>query len=177
MTARDIRSPRLWLGLVAGTALAFGGATAFAGEMGSSSMTHSSPTTNSMTPDTAATTPAPAGSHTSLKELQTAQVHTGYAADATDLKDAKTHLRHAANCLVGRKSPDFKSSANDPCGQEGAGAIPDSTDPQRVALAKDALSQINDGLQSDKLSGAQKAAKEATKTLRLAVTGTTEDKE
>lgn len=175
-------APRTWLGLVAGAALAFGSATAIAGGAKSSSdmrpHTAAGDTAPSATSDsTGARSMAPAdgSTHQSLKQLQTAQVHTGYVADANSLEEAKNHLQRAANCLVGPDSPDFQAAASDPCA--GQGAIADSMDPHRVALAEEALSQIKAGLGAPTLSGAQTAAKEATDTLRTAVTGPMIDNE
>jgi hypothetical protein len=112
--------------------------------------------------------PVLAGSHAALAEMETAQFHTGYAAEAKSLKDARDHLQRAENCLVGPGGPGYSTAEADPCDAEGAGVIPDTHDPLRASIAEAALSQVRQGIQATTLAAAQESARQATKALRLA---------
>jgi hypothetical protein len=71
-------------------------------------------------------------------EIQTAAQHAQFASQATDIKMAHAHLHHTLNCLVGPKSKSFDKTAENPCADQGNGAIPDETD----ATTKKSLQHI-----------------------------------
>lgn len=72
------------------------------------------------------------------QEIQTAAQHAQFASQATSLKMAQAHLHHTLNCLVGPKSHSFDKKAENPCADQGNGAIPDETD----ATTKKSLEHI-----------------------------------
>jgi hypothetical protein len=139
----DIFSRSPWLALAAGAALTLASAAAFAGTMGN-----------------------PPDRHAALMEMTTAQYFAGYAAEAKTLDTAHTNLRDARACLVGTASD---AASTNPCDSQGNGAIPDLITPARQALARQALDQLDDGLQSTDLTAAQNSARQAIQTLRMAV--------
>jgi hypothetical protein len=112
--------------------------------------------------------PALAGSHAALAEMETAQFHTGYAAEAKDLAAARNHLQDAQNCLVGPGGAGYSTASADPCSGQGAGVLADVHDPLRASIAEAALSQVRRGIQATTLADAQQSARDATRALRLA---------
>jgi hypothetical protein len=133
---------RPWIGLAAGAALTLASATALAGDMGT----------------------AP-NRHAALMEMETAQFFAGYATHAKTDAAARTDLREARACLLGERAD---AAQPDPCTTEGHGALSDATDPARQALAREALWQVNDGLNAKDLTMAQAFAQQAIGTLRMA---------
>jgi len=71
-------------------------------------------------------------------QIQTAAQHAQFASQATDLKMAQAHLHHTLNCLAGPKGHGFDKKAENPCADQGNGAIPDETD----ATTKKSLEHI-----------------------------------
>jgi hypothetical protein len=71
-------------------------------------------------------------------QVQTAAQHAQFASQATDLKMAHAHLHHTLNCLEGPKGRGFDKKAENPCADQGNGAIPDETD----ATTKKSLERI-----------------------------------
>jgi len=71
-------------------------------------------------------------------EIQTAAQHAQFASQATDLKMAHAHLHHTLNCLAGPNGHGFDKKAENPCADQGNGAIPDETD----ATTKKSLEHI-----------------------------------
>lgn len=71
-------------------------------------------------------------------QIQTAAQHAQFASQATDLKMADAHLHHTLNCLEGPKGRGFDKKAENPCADQGNGAIPDETD----ATTKKSLERI-----------------------------------
>ena len=141
----EMHSHRRLIGLAAGAALLFASASVFAADR-----------------------PAPAGSHAALSEMEIAQVHTGYAADATSLESLRSHLQHAKNCLVGPGGAGYDAAVDNPCAAAGAGVVVDTHDPLRASLADTALDQVDNALAANSLDAARQFAREATNTLRLA---------
>lgn len=98
------------------------------------------------------------------KEVSTAAEHAGYAAAATDMKSADSHLRHVVNCLVGPKGKGFDAKQLDPCKGMGNGAIPDTTDAAGKKMLQEALVKAEAGLKTKDLEKA-KADAAAAETL------------
>ncbi len=71
-------------------------------------------------------------------QIQTAAQHAQFASQATDLKMARAHLHHTLNCLAGPKGKGFDKKAENPCADQGNGAIADETD----ATTKKSLEKI-----------------------------------
>jgi hypothetical protein len=71
-------------------------------------------------------------------QVQTAAQHAQFASQATDIKMAHAHLHHTLNCLAGPKGHGFDKKAENPCADQGNGAIPDETD----ATTKKSLERI-----------------------------------
>jgi hypothetical protein len=83
------------------------------------------------------------------REIATAAAHAGMAAGAESPQMVKSHLQHVINCLEGPKGADFSAVLGNPCGSEGAGAIPDSKEDGKkkledtTDLAKRAMAELN----------------------------------
>jgi hypothetical protein len=50
-----------------------------------------------------------------MADMQTAEQSAALAADAQRLEDVRVNLQQVLNCLVGRKGPEYRRSASDPC--------------------------------------------------------------
>jgi hypothetical protein len=113
--------------------------------------------------------PSQAADADPAKEVATASQHAGFAAQATDLKMAQTHLHHVINCLVGPKGKGFDANQLNPCKDMGNGAIPDTKDKaKKKSLATD-LSKARSGLRAKKLETVQKDATAAQDALKGAM--------
>ena len=95
------------------------------------------------------------------KETSTAATHAGLAAKATDMKGTQMHLHHVVNCLVGPNGAGFDAAPGNPCKDQGAGAIPDTSDAKQKATLQQALDKANDGLKQTDMAAAQKDATDA----------------
>jgi len=71
-------------------------------------------------------------------QVQTAAQHAQFASQATDIKMAHAHLHHTLNCLAGPKGKGFDKKAENPCADQGNGAIADETD----ATTKKSLEKV-----------------------------------
>ena len=91
-----------------------------------------------------ATFPARAGDP--AKEAATASQHAGLAAKAPDMKTTQMHLHHVINCLVGPGNDYFDPGEANPCKDQGAGAIPDTTDKYKKQQLEKALTKARKGL-------------------------------
>lgn len=109
---------------------------------------------------------APVFAGDGAKEAATAATHAGFAAKSTELQLVHMHLHHAINCLVGPKGEDFDPEQADPCKGQGDGAIPDTWNPEKRKMLESALASAKQGLASDDLKAAQKAAEVTESTLR-----------
>ncbi|HEY6335953.1 MAG TPA: hypothetical protein VI113_08710 [Alphaproteobacteria bacterium] len=95
------------------------------------------------------------------KEISTAATHAGYAADATEMKTAQAHLRHTINCLVGPNGAGFDATQANPCKDQGAGAIPDTSDAAKKMSLQAAVAKAMDGLKQTDLAAAKKDGADA----------------
>jgi hypothetical protein len=103
----------------------------------------------------------------SANEVGTAHAHALMAQNAKTLAEARAHLQHVINCLVGPKGTGFDSTAEDPCKGQGNGAIPDSTSNQALrSKLQTALSDAQAGLKSDSLAGVHQNAGKVAATLQ-----------
>ena len=84
-------------------------------------------------------------------EIQTAAQHAQFASQATSLKMADAHLHHTLNCLVGPKSRSFDKKAENPCADQGNGAIPDETDATTKKSLESAARHARTALRSQDL--------------------------
>ena len=105
----------------------------------------------------------------SAKEIETAATHAGYAADATVLKTAQTHLHHTVNCLVGPKGAGFDAKQLNPCKGQGAGAIPDTSDAAKKKDLQAALATAKAGLKATTLASAKAEAQKTAALLKKAM--------
>ena len=101
-------------------------------------------------------------------EIATAAEHAGMAAAAPNLTQARVHLHHVMNCLVGPKDGDFDKSNMNPCAQQGNGAFPDESNPDIKAKLQNAMSLAGDGIASSDEATAKKNAA-AIKTMLEAI--------
>lgn len=108
--------------------------------------------------------PALAGDGT--KEAATAATHAGIAAKSSGLQQVHMHLHHAVNCLEGPKGEDYDADQANPCKDLGAGAIPDTQNPETRSTLEAALTAAKLGLASNDLAVAQKQALETEHQLR-----------
>jgi hypothetical protein len=56
-----------------------------------------------------------------MEEMRMAERHAAQAARSQDLREVKSQLEQALNCLVGRGSGEYRTAAGDPC--KGASAL------------------------------------------------------
>ncbi len=117
------------------------------------------PTTRQTQTDAAKTAPAPAMAGTDpTTETATAAQHAGLAAKSTDMTMTKMHLHHVVNCLVGPMGKGFDASMANPCKDQGAGAISDTSNRHQKHTLRQALAQANAGLKTTHMKTAQKDA-------------------
>lgn len=100
------------------------------------------------------------------QEVETASVHAGLAAGASDIDGVHMHLHHVVNCLVGPDGEGFDADQMNPCQDQGDGAIPDTTDDAEKQALEDALKTAQGGLDSDDLAAAQQAATDTHEMLK-----------
>ena len=93
-------------------------------------------------------------------EISTAAQHAQYSAQATSVKVAHAHLHHALNCLVGPKGHGFDKKAENPCKDQGSGAIPDTTDAATKKSLERIAARARSALRSNKLDTVKKDADE-----------------
>jgi len=94
-------------------------------------------------------------------EIVNAGMHAGFAAGSPDIGGVHTHLHHTLNCLVGPGGNGFAANEMNPCAQAGNGAIPDATDAAKKAALEAAAAKAREGIASNDLAAAQKAAADA----------------
>jgi hypothetical protein len=109
----------------------------------------------------------PAGAADLPKELSTAITHAGMAAGAADLKMVQTHLHHVVNCLVGPNGAGFDAAPGNPCKDQGAGAIPDSS-PDKQKILQTALASAESGIAETDIVKAKADATEAQAAIKKA---------
>lgn len=100
------------------------------------------------------------------QEVATAEQHAGYAAASENIKAVHMHLHHVINCLVGPDGAGFDANEANPCKDLGNGAIADSTDDTAKQALDKAVQEAQDGLKTDDLAAAQKAATETASMLK-----------
>jgi hypothetical protein len=100
------------------------------------------------------------------KETQTAAVHAGLAAAASDINTIQMHLHHTVNCLVGPKGEGFDTKPGNPCQGQGDGALTDTTNAAGRAKLKRALMTAQAGIKATDASTAQKAAADTLAALK-----------
>lgn len=87
-------------------------------------------------------------------EIMNAGEHAEYSSESASLDDARYHLHHSLNCLVGPGGEGFDAKALDPCRGAGDGVIPDTRDAalartfraaakERAALAEPDLAKVH----------------------------------
>jgi hypothetical protein len=91
-------------------------------------------------------------------EINNATMHAGLAAQATDIATVHTHLHHAVNCLVGPGGQGFDAKELNPCANNGAGAIPDSTNASTKQALQAALAKAENGLGATDVTTARQEA-------------------
>ena len=91
-------------------------------------------------------------------EIAAAAQHAGLAAAAPDLPQARMHLHHVVNCLVGPKDGDFDKTNMNPCAQLGNGAFPDESNADIKVKLQNAMSAAADGIASRDEATAKKNA-------------------
>lgn len=91
-------------------------------------------------------------------EVTTAAKHAGLSSQATSLAMAHAHLHHTLNCLVGPKGHGFDSKAENPCSDEGSGAIPDTTDEAAKKSLERIAARTRSALKSSDLETVKKDA-------------------
>ena len=101
-------------------------------------------------------------------EIMTAEQHAELAAQATDVDMVHSHLHHAINCIVGPKGADFDAKELNPCANNGAGALVDSTDAAAKKKLNSAVAKAKTGLNETVLAAAQKDAADTANILDTA---------
>jgi hypothetical protein len=91
-------------------------------------------------------------------EIAAAAQHAGLAAEATSLPQARMHLHHVVNCLVGPKDGDFDKTNMNPCAQLGNGAFPDESNPDIKVKLQNAMNAAADGIAASDEATAKKNA-------------------
>jgi hypothetical protein len=99
-------------------------------------------------------------------EIATAAEHAGYSVAAKSIDEAKMHLHHAVNCIVGPKGAGFDASQINPCAGRGNGAIPDSTDASQKQKLQAAADEAQKGIAASDLAAAQQAASQTVSMLK-----------
>ena len=100
-------------------------------------------------------------------EVATAHAHALMAQNAKTIDEARTHLHHVVNCLVGPKGTGFDAKPGNPCKGQGNGAIPDTgSDAALHSKLQTALTDAQTGLKAGSLASAQQDAAKAAATLQ-----------
>jgi hypothetical protein len=99
-------------------------------------------------------------------EVSTAATHAGLAAGAASLPMAQMHLHHVLNCLIGPAGKGFDSTAANPCKDQGAGAIPDTSDVLKKEMLQRAASNALEALKDTDLDAIKKDAGNIQATLK-----------
>jgi hypothetical protein len=100
------------------------------------------------------------------QEIRTATQHAGLAAGAADMAGVKMHLHHTVNCLVGPMGQGFDASAGNPCGMQGAGAIPDTADMPTKAKLQAAAAKARDSIALNDVGQLKQAATDVQNMLK-----------
>jgi hypothetical protein len=98
-----------------------------------------------------------------------AQIAADYAERATrsaTLGEAKRHLRHTVNCLVGPEGATFDSNELNPCEEVGNGAIPDAADEPTKRTLESALAAAISGMSANEINVARNNARKAANLLK-----------
>lgn len=100
-------------------------------------------------------------------EIATALAHAQMALASKELAEARHHLHHVINCLVGPKGRDFDASEENPCKGMGNGAMND-VDSKSTQYKKldEALDEAKEGLGKSSLRNTQNEADEAIEDLQ-----------
>jgi hypothetical protein len=117
---------------------------------------------------TASLIPVPVLAADVSAEITNAAMHAGLAAKGTDIATVHTHLHHTVNCLVGPGGQGFDAKELNPCANNGAGAITDSTSAATKEALQGALAKAENGLAATDLTTAQQEAKAAAGVLKAA---------
>lgn len=99
-------------------------------------------------------------------EISTAADHAGYAVAGTNLAAVQMHLHHAINCLVGPRGSEFDKSNDNPCADDGNGAIPDTTNAATKTKLESAVAAAESGISAKDQATAKKFASDVYATLR-----------
>ena len=115
----------------------------------------------------AGTAMAPSATPNAATEISTALAHAQMAMASKELAEARHHLHHVINCLVGPKGKDFDASEENPCKGMGNGAMND-VDSKSAQYKKldEALSEAKEGLGRSSLRNTQNEADEAVEDLQ-----------
>jgi len=97
----------------------------------------------------------------SAAQIATAAQQAGLAANAPDLRQARTYLHQVMNCLVGPRDGDFDKAVPNPCAQQGNGAYADATNPDVKVKLQTAMSLVADGIAASDEATAKKNAADA----------------
>lgn len=112
-------------------------------------------------------TALPAFAADTSQELSTAAAHAGMAAGSPDLKMVHAHLQHVINCLSGPGGSGYDATQANPCKNQGAGAIPDSTGDKKKQLEA-ALAAAQKGLKETDVAKAKETATSVQEALNKA---------
>lgn len=115
----------------------------------------------------AGTAMAPSTTPNSATEIATALAHAQMALASKDVAEARHHLHHVINCLVGPKSKEYDANEENPCKGMGNGALNDvdSKSAQHKKL-DNALSEAKEGLDKSSLKKTQNEADEVVEELQ-----------
>ena len=115
----------------------------------------------------AGTSMVPSTTPNATTEISTALAHAQMALASKELAEARHHLHHVINCLVGPKGKGFDPNEENPCKGMGNGAMND-VDSKSAQYKKldDALSEANEGLSKSSLRNTQNEADEVIEDLR-----------
>ena len=110
---------------------------------------------------------APSASPDAKTEIVTALAHAQMSLASKDIAEARHHLHHVINCLVGAKGKGYDVNEENPCKGMGNGAMNDvdSTSAQYKKL-DDALSEAKEGLDKSSLKNTQNEADEVVEDLQ-----------
>lgn len=109
--------------------------------------------------------PAPVMESGLSHELTQALLHANYAATSDTIEEAREHLHHVINCLVGPEGAGFDADSMNPCHGMGKGAIPDTADAALKKSLEKVVEHAQAGVQTDNFVLAKDAARIAVWTL------------
>jgi hypothetical protein len=107
----------------------------------------------------------PAAASDLRAEIMNAAEHAEYSSESATIDNARFHLHHALNCLVGPAGEGFDATQFYPCRGIGNGVVPDAADPALRARFAGAAATIRKALAEDDLPKAQADAADAARTI------------